>query len=201
MGENATLQVGAKFLLDVVWQLVLGCTRARQKGLEVLGQYLVERLGFRRSAGVGASSGMDVQGRHATPDCNMRSSSGEHRGKGSAVLRHVNVQTRGVLAPNARDRKHIVPDPPAGVEPSIQPDQVAAHGTRAQRLSWAALLARVFRLDVTLCPACGGRMKIVAALTDPHSIRTYLEGVGLPARPPPIAPARPDLQRELDYAA
>ena len=37
------------------------------------------------------------------------------------------------------------------------------------------LLARVFRIDVTVCPACGGRMKIVAALTDPASIRTYLE--------------------------
>ena len=44
-------------------------------------------------------------------------------------------------------------------------------------------------------------MKIVAALTDRHSIRTYLEGVGLPSRPPPIAPARPDPQRQFDYAA
>ena len=41
-------------------------------------------------------------------------------------------------------------------------------------------------------------MKIVAALTDPTSIRTYLEGVGLPARPPPIAPARPTPQPELE---
>ena len=30
-------------------------------------------------------------------------------------------------------------------------------------------------------------MRIVAALTDPLSIRAYLEGVGLPGRPPPIA--------------
>ena len=44
-------------------------------------------------------------------------------------------------------------------------------------------------------------MKIVAALTDPHSIRTYLEGVGLPPRAPPIAHARPDPQRELVYAS
>lgn len=44
-------------------------------------------------------------------------------------------------------------------------------------------------------------MRIVAALTDPGSIRSYLEGVGLPARPPPIAPARPSEQSEFVYAA
>ena len=50
---------------------------------------------------------------------------------------------------------------------------------------------------------CGGQVKIVAAVTEPGSIRTYLEGIGLPARAPPIAAARPDPQREfdLDYAA
>ena len=66
---------------------------------------------------------------------------------------------------------------------------------------WAVLLARVFQFDVTVCPACGGQMKIIAALTDAHSIRTYLEGVGLPARAPPVAPARPDPQHEFDQAA
>ena len=44
-------------------------------------------------------------------------------------------------------------------------------------------------------------MKIIAAMTDLHSVRTYLEGVGLPSRTPPIAPARPDPQTEFDYAA
>jgi len=70
-----------------------------------------------------------------------------------------------------------------------------------RRLSWCQLLARVFAIDVTECPDCGGRMKIIAALTEPASIRSYLEGVGLPARPPPIAPARPAPQPELEFAA
>jgi len=39
---------------------------------------------------------------------------------------------------------------------------------------------------------------MIAALTAAHSIRTYLEGVGLPARPPPLAPARPDPQPTFD---
>ena len=44
-------------------------------------------------------------------------------------------------------------------------------------------------------------MRILAALSDPVSIRGYLEGVGLPARPPPIAPPRSPLQHELELAA
>ena len=43
-------------------------------------------------------------------------------------------------------------------------------------------------------------MRIVAALTEPRSIKVYLEGVGLPSLAPPIAPARPHPQSEFDYA-
>ena len=60
--------------------------------------------------------------------------------------------------------------------------------------SWATLLGRVFRIDVTRCPDCGGRLRIIAALTDPTSIRTYLEGVGLPGVPPPRAPPQPQFE-------
>ncbi len=41
-------------------------------------------------------------------------------------------------------------------------------------------------------------MNIIAALTEPSSIRKYLEGVGLSARAPPIAKARPQPQQEFD---
>ncbi len=37
---------------------------------------------------------------------------------------------------------------------------VSAPSTRPHHYSWAALLARVFALDVTVCPACGGRPHI-----------------------------------------
>ncbi len=55
----------------------------------------------------------------------------------------------------------------------------------------------MFQFELTVCDQCGGTVKIVAAVTDPSSIRTYLE-VGLPARAPPIAAARPHPQREFD---
>ena len=110
------------------------------------------------------------------------------------------IRYHGVLAPNAADRALIVPGPettedaaPAGTPP--------APVSRRQRLAWAALLARVWGLDVTVCPRCGGRMQWVAALTDPDSVRTYLTRVGRPADPPVIAPARPPPQPELEFTA
>jgi len=46
------------------------------------------------------------------------------------------------------------------------------------------------------CDACGGPMRIIAALTEPDAIRKYLDHVGLPSRAPPISPAR---QRHLGF--
>ena len=64
-------------------------------------------------------------------------------------------------------------------------------------------VSRVFQLDVSVCPECGGRMRIVATVTDPASVKTYLEGVGLdseiPKLKPPRAPPQTDL--DLDYGA
>ena len=107
------------------------------------------------------------------------------------------IRYHGILGANGRDRDRIVPgaddEPEATCESDRQP---CPH-----RLSWCQLLARVLAIDISECPACGGRMKIVAALKEPTSILSYLEGVGLSARPPPIAPARPALQPELEFAA
>ena len=40
-----------------------------------------------------------------------------------------------------------------------------------RRLGWAALLARVFAVDVMLCTTCGGRLRLVAVMSDPASMR------------------------------
>ncbi len=101
------------------------------------------------------------------------------------------LRYHGVLAPRARDRGRIVPAKPVA-EPAADGDTSAPPCTH--RLGWAALLARVFSSDLSACATCGGRLRIVAALTDPASIRTYLEGVGLPAVPPPRAPPQPQFE-------
>ena len=42
-------------------------------------------------------------------------------------------------------------------------------------------------------------MRMVAAITDPASVKTYLEGVGLDSEIPMLKPARSPPQTELDY--
>ena len=52
--------------------------------------------------------------------------------------------------------------------PKATPEQPA----RAQR--WAELLARVFGLDMQKCADCGGPLKIVSVILEPHAIKAIL---------------------------
>lgn len=56
---------------------------------------------------------------------------------------------------------------------------------------------RSFLVDVLECPKCKGRMKILAAVTAPASVRRVLESLGLPSEAPRLRPARPPPQAEL----
>ena len=90
----------------------------------------------------------------------------------------------GVFAPHFKYRCMVVPKPKLAQPPS---DEVKAPKSR---VSWARLLKRVFGLDVETCPACGDKMKIIAAIEDPPVIRKILEHLGLPSKPPMPWPAR-----------
>ena len=52
--------------------------------------------------------------------------------------------------------------------------------------------SRERKYENSRCDGCGGRMRILAAIERPHTIREILDCLGLPSRPPPIAPALPD---------
>jgi len=43
------------------------------------------------------------------------------------------------------------------------------------RLRWAALLRRIFEVDPLECPACGGRMRMVAFILTPRVIDRILK--------------------------
>lgn len=60
------------------------------------------------------------------------------------------------------------------------------------RMNWAQLLKRVFAIDMTTCPQCGGPLTILSAIEDPTVIIKILTHLGLPSRAPPRAPARLD---------
>ena len=97
------------------------------------------------------------------------------------------IRFHGVLAPHAKLRAAIVPIPaqtPAGHAAACN----HAHGAPA-RMSWARLLRRVFDIDVERC-ACGGKLKIIAAIEAPALIERMLTHLGLSAQPPPRTPAR-----------
>ena len=54
-------------------------------------------------------------------------------------------------------------------------------------LSWAERLKHVFGIEITVCPHCGGRLRVIADVTDPEAIGRILEHVrreGLPRAPP-----------------
>jgi hypothetical protein len=73
-------------------------------------------------------------------------------------------------------KRWLVPAESTGNTPS---EERKESGSTKYRLTFAALLARVFQLDVSVCAVCQGKMKIIAFITDPASVRRYLKGEGL----------------------
>jgi hypothetical protein len=45
------------------------------------------------------------------------------------------------------------------------------------------LAVSVYRIDVLRCAHCGGRLRLLAAITDRATARKILEHLGLPAEP------------------
>jgi hypothetical protein len=56
---------------------------------------------------------------------------------------------------------------------------------------------RVFPVDVLECPKCKGRMKVLAAVTKPASVRRILNHLGLPSEAPRLRIARPPPRPDL----
>lgn len=58
------------------------------------------------------------------------------------------------------------------------------------RMAWADLLQRVFEVDALRCPQCGGRMRILSAITEPDVARRILDSLDMPSRAPPLGAVR-----------
>lgn len=90
------------------------------------------------------------------------------------------IRFHGILAPAAGFRSKVVPSPPpppASAEPK-------ARSPSPYRLPWAARLKRVFLVDALDCPRCHGRMPVIAAVTEPSTVRKILCHLGERAEPP-----------------
>jgi hypothetical protein len=100
----------------------------------------------------------------------------------------------GVLAPRAAWRRQIVPTPSTVVAPTCATDE-ATTSTPGDTLirrgwRWAALMQRVFAMDVLTCPQCGGRLHLLALLEASDATVRILRHLGLPEAIPPPRPAR-----------
>jgi len=58
-------------------------------------------------------------------------------------------------------------------------------------LSWAERLKRVFDIDISVCPLCGGTLRVIADVTDPDVIRTILAHLKQRAPPDAVRRQRP----------
>ena len=100
----------------------------------------------------------------------------------------------GIFASAHRLRARVVPTPVQ--EPSTAPTTL----TLARRLDWAALLRRVWGPDVTSCPQCGDRLRVLALLSHPELTAQILAHLGIDSVLPVIAPARaPPDQLDLSW--
>lgn len=76
-----------------------------------------------------------------------------------------------------------VSEPSAAVQMSLLDGEPAP--SRPTRHPWAWLLRRVFSADVSVCPKCSGKMRIIEVATEPGHVARVLAELGLGPRPPP----------------
>jgi hypothetical protein len=115
------------------------------------------------------------------------------------------LRYHGVLASNSSARAEVVPEKqePEGQLPLFRQGEVGhlEPPPEPSRHPWAWLLRRVFRIDVSVCPSCGGRMRIVEIATAPADAARVLTELGLgPRAPPPASLPIAPRQTKLPFA-
>ena len=98
------------------------------------------------------------------------------------------VRYAGVLAPASPWRPRIAP-PPLAQTSSAAARPVRAKSAAAYRPG-AELLARTFAVDVLRCSSCGGRMRLLAMITQPASVAHFLAATGEATEVPRRSPSR-----------
>ena len=95
------------------------------------------------------------------------------------------VRYHGIFAPNARQRALVLNRPHAR-RPSVG-DEPKSPASRAA-MTWMQRLRRVYDIDISVCPHCGGALKVLAVITEPVVIAAILAHVAKrEARAPPVA--------------
>jgi len=113
----------------------------------------------------------EVPGGQSSEPVNVESRRGEAAGAVGADLDAIAVgQWSGGQSPRPPPRPH----------PYVRPRHYA----------WADLLRRTFAVDVLDCPECGGRLRLLATITQHEVIERILSHLGLPIEPVSPEPAQ-----------
>lgn len=97
----------------------------------------------------------------------------------------------GVFAPNSKYRSEVTPAK-RGAGRAHQENEDKTPEQRHQTMTWAQRLKRVFNIDVSVCPKCGGNAKVIACIEDQQiidKILTHLQAKGVLPPPPELLPA------------
>ena len=61
---------------------------------------------------------------------------------------------------------------------------------KSNYIDWQTLLKKVFKIDISVCPKCQGRMRVIAVINERKVIKKILDHMGLGSDPPPVSPSR-----------
>ncbi|NBX04415.1 MAG: IS91 family transposase [Alphaproteobacteria bacterium] len=101
----------------------------------------------------------------------------------------------GVLSPNAKWRGQVIADfmrmqietALGGEVPKPKTKRELSPG---EKYDWAALLKRIYKIDMKVCEKCGGKLTLKAKILNAWEAEKILTTMGLmAARPPPIKPS------------
>lgn len=106
------------------------------------------------------------------------------------------VRWGGVFAPNSSVRKQITLKP--HIKKGFQFDEEEEEPKVYKNQTWSKMLAKAFKIDVTTCDHCSGKLKKICAVNDRDSIRRYLLHQGIDPDPPARRQARTESQ-EFDF--
>jgi hypothetical protein len=105
----------------------------------------------------------------------------------------------GLLAANAKHRNDIVRVATHRRVPTVRGDENVASvaspkaSTPRCTMTWAELLKRTFAFDILHCERCGGRARVIAAITERAVIDKILTHLRVASRSPGLARAPPVL--------
>ena len=82
------------------------------------------------------------------------------------------MAVRCARAANARHRHLIVP---RHISPISTEQSENTSVAPTAPMTWMARLNRVFGIDLSVCPKCGGKLRVIGEVTDPKTIARILE--------------------------